>query len=81
MLAKTDGGYQVGQSFRKYLCGGAALTRHFVENDLREAYSSGPVYYGADAFSGLHIMDVAPTVLKLLGLRVPEDMEGKVIGG
>jgi predicted AlkP superfamily phosphohydrolase/phosphomutase len=29
---------------------------------------------------GLHIMDVAPTVLKLLGLRVPEDMEGKVIG-
>ncbi|MCK5552864.1 MAG: alkaline phosphatase family protein [Deltaproteobacteria bacterium] len=31
--------------------------------------------------SGLHIMDVAPTVLKLLGLRVPEDMEGKVIGG
>jgi predicted AlkP superfamily phosphohydrolase/phosphomutase len=30
--------------------------------------------------SGLHIMDVAPTVLNLLGLRVPEDMEGKVIG-
>ena len=30
--------------------------------------------------SGLHIMDVAPTVLKLLGLRVPEDIEGKVIG-
>jgi predicted AlkP superfamily phosphohydrolase/phosphomutase len=30
--------------------------------------------------SGLHVMDVAPTVLNLLGLRVPEDMEGKVIG-
>jgi predicted AlkP superfamily phosphohydrolase/phosphomutase len=30
--------------------------------------------------SGLHIMDVAPTVLNLLGLKVPEDMEGKVIG-
>ncbi|NIS63338.1 MAG: phosphodiesterase [Proteobacteria bacterium] len=30
--------------------------------------------------SGLHVMDVAPTVLHLLGLRVPEDMEGKVIG-
>ncbi len=29
---------------------------------------------------GLHIMDVAPTVLNLLGLRIPEDMEGKVIG-
>ncbi len=31
--------------------------------------------------SGLHVMDVAPTVLHCLGLRVPEDMEGKVIGG
>jgi len=29
--------------------------------------------------SGLHVMDVAPTVLSLLGLRVPKDMEGKVI--
>ena len=29
--------------------------------------------------SGLHVMDVAPTVLNLLGLRVPDDMEGKVI--
>ena len=39
------------------VCGGAALNRHYVENDLRAAYTSGPVYYGADAFSGLHIMD------------------------
>ena len=30
--------------------------------------------------SGLHVMDVAPTVLNLLDLRIPEDMEGKVIG-
>ena len=29
---------------------------------------------------GLHVMDVAPTVLNLLDLRIPEDMEGKVIG-
>jgi predicted AlkP superfamily phosphohydrolase/phosphomutase len=29
--------------------------------------------------SGLHIMDVAPTVLDLLGVSVPEDMEGKVL--
>ncbi len=28
---------------------------------------------------GLHVMDVAPTVLNLLGLRIPGDMEGKVI--
>jgi len=39
------------------VCGGAALNRHYVENDLSAAYTSGPVYYGADAFSGLHIMD------------------------
>jgi 5-methyltetrahydrofolate--homocysteine methyltransferase len=39
------------------ICGGAALNRHYVEEDLRAAYTSGPVYYGADAFSGLHIMD------------------------
>jgi 5-methyltetrahydrofolate--homocysteine methyltransferase len=39
------------------ICGGAALNRHYVEEDLRAAYTSGPVYYGSDAFSGLHIMD------------------------
>ncbi|GAB4142690.1 MAG: methionine synthase [Planctomycetota bacterium] len=39
------------------ICGGAALNRHFVEEDLREAYSTGAVFYGKDAFAGLHIMD------------------------
>lgn len=39
------------------VCGGAALNRAYVEQDLRAAYTTGPVYYGADAFSGLHIMD------------------------
>ncbi len=39
------------------ICGGAALNRAYVETDLRAAYTSGPVYYGADAFAGLHIMD------------------------
>ena len=39
------------------ICGGAALNRHYVEDELRSAYTSGPVYYGADAFAGLHIMD------------------------
>ena len=28
---------------------------------------------------GLNLMDVAPTVLSLLGVQVPADMEGKVI--
>ncbi|MEZ6036034.1 MAG: methionine synthase [Planctomycetota bacterium] len=39
------------------VCGGAALNRAYVEQDLRDAYKSGIVYYGQDAFSGLHIMD------------------------
>ena len=28
---------------------------------------------------GLEIQDVAPTVLKVLGVPIPDDMEGKVI--
>ncbi len=39
------------------LCGGAALTRGFVTSDLREAYGNEKVYYGKDAFTGLHLMD------------------------
>lgn len=38
------------------LLGGAALTRRFVEEDLRQLYQ-GYVFYGEDAFSGLRIMD------------------------
>ncbi len=37
------------------ICGGAALTRKYVEEDLRKEYS-GPVYYAEDAFAGLNIM-------------------------
>jgi 5-methyltetrahydrofolate--homocysteine methyltransferase len=39
------------------ICGGAALNRAYVEVDLRKAYTTGPVYYGEDAFTGLQIMD------------------------
>ena len=38
------------------LCGGAALTRKYVEDDLRREYTAG-VFYGGDAFDGLHIMN------------------------
>jgi 5-methyltetrahydrofolate--homocysteine methyltransferase len=38
------------------LLGGAALTRSFVERDLREVYD-GRVFYGRDAFEGLHTLD------------------------
>jgi 5-methyltetrahydrofolate--homocysteine methyltransferase len=37
------------------ICGGAALTRKFVEDDLRRVYA-GPVYYAEDAFVGLNVM-------------------------
>src|SRR4051812_5555756 len=38
------------------ICGGAALTRKYVEDDLRREYSSS-VFYADDAFAGLHIME------------------------
>jgi len=38
------------------LLGGAALTRNYVEVDLREVYE-GRVFYGKDAFEGLRTMD------------------------
>jgi methylmalonyl-CoA mutase cobalamin-binding subunit len=38
------------------ILGGAALTRTFVEKDLREVYN-GRVFYGRDAFEGLHTLD------------------------
>jgi 5-methyltetrahydrofolate--homocysteine methyltransferase len=38
------------------ICGGAALTRKYVEDDLRKEYA-GPVYYAADVFAGMHVMD------------------------
>jgi len=39
------------------ICGGAALNRAYVEDDLRSVYTSGPVYYGQDAFTGLRLME------------------------
>jgi 5-methyltetrahydrofolate--homocysteine methyltransferase len=38
------------------LLGGAALTRTYVERDLREVYE-GRVFYGKDAFEGLNTLD------------------------
>jgi len=36
--------------------GGAALTRRYVEDDLKSLYN-GQLYYARDAFAGLHTMD------------------------
>jgi len=45
-----------GLSHIPVLLGGAALTRTYVERDLREVYE-GRLFYGKDAFEGLHVMD------------------------
>jgi 5-methyltetrahydrofolate--homocysteine methyltransferase len=62
------------------ILGGAALTRTYVERDLRSEYE-GRLFYGKDAFEGLHTMDRLME-LKRSGEadsdfgRVPEGREG-----
>jgi 5-methyltetrahydrofolate--homocysteine methyltransferase len=57
------------------ICGGAALTRKYVEDDLRREYSGG-VFYADDAFAGLHIMEdlASPN-----GAREKRIAEGKLV--
>ncbi|GAA1679077.1 methionine synthase [Glycomyces endophyticus] len=43
------------------LLGGAALTRAYVEDDLREMFEGGQVHYARDAFEGLALMDKVMT--------------------
>jgi 5-methyltetrahydrofolate--homocysteine methyltransferase len=45
-----------GLSHIPVILGGAALTRTYVERDLRKVYD-GRLFYGKDAFEGLHTMD------------------------
>jgi 5-methyltetrahydrofolate--homocysteine methyltransferase len=42
------------------LLGGAALTRNYVEQDLRSIYN-GNVFYAQDAFEGLRLMEELPS--------------------
>ena len=46
----------LGLSHVPVILGGAALTRTFVEKDLRSIYK-GRLFYGKDAFEGLRVMD------------------------
>ena len=46
----------LGLAHTPVLLGGAALTRNYVEVDLREVYE-GRLFYGKDAFEGLRTMD------------------------
>ena len=59
------------------MLGGAALTRTYVEVDLRQVYD-GRVFYGKDAFEGLHTMD------RLMAMKRSGDWDaafGKELGG
>ncbi len=58
------------------ILGGAALTRTYVERDLRGTYQ-GRVFYGKDAFEGLAVMD------KLVALKtgsLVDDEYGRTLG-
>jgi len=57
------------------ICGGAALTRKYVEDDLRREYSNA-VFYADDAFAGLHIME---DLAQSNGQRDARLQEGKTV--
>ena len=58
---------QRGLSTLPVLLGGAALTRSYVERDLRGVYE-GRVFYGKDAFEGLRTMERLMELKKGAGL-------------
>src|SRR5450755_1486987 len=57
------------------ICGGAALTRKYVEDDLRREYSNA-VFYADDAFAGLHIMEDLATAN---GKKQARLLEGRTV--
>jgi 5-methyltetrahydrofolate--homocysteine methyltransferase len=66
-----------GMSNIPVMLGGAALTRTYVERDLRRVYE-GRLFYGKDAFEGLAVMDKLGQIRS--GTVVDEDW-GRVEGG
>src|SRR5207248_124115 len=57
--------------------GGAALTRRYVEDDLKSIYK-GTLFYARDAFAGLHTMDKLMSGEALAGI---EEAKAAVAGG
>ncbi|HLW84341.1 MAG TPA: methionine synthase [Candidatus Sulfotelmatobacter sp.] len=57
------------------ICGGAALTRKYVEDDLRREYANA-VFYADDAFAGLHIME---DLITENGARLARLTEGRTV--
>jgi 5-methyltetrahydrofolate--homocysteine methyltransferase len=68
-----------GNSTIPVLLGGAALTRTYVERDLRQVYE-GRLFYGKDAFEGLHTMDQLMDRKRSGRLEADADF-GRALGG
>jgi 5-methyltetrahydrofolate--homocysteine methyltransferase len=66
-----------GLSHIPVILGGAALTRTYVERDLRKVYD-GRLFYGKDAFEGLRTMD---RLVELARSGEDDPEFGKAIGG
>jgi 5-methyltetrahydrofolate--homocysteine methyltransferase len=66
-----------GRSHLPVILGGAALTRTYVERDLRSEYR-GRLFYGKDAFEGLHTMD---RIMELKRSGVDDPDFGRALGG
>jgi 5-methyltetrahydrofolate--homocysteine methyltransferase len=66
-----------GLSHIPVILGGAALTRTYVERDLRQVYD-GRLFYGKDAFEGLRTMD---RLVELTRSGEDDPEFGTVIGG
>ncbi len=66
-----------GLSDTPVILGGAALTRTYVERDLREVYD-GRLFYGKDAFEGLHTMD---TLMESKRTGIVDPDFGRALGG
>ena len=57
------------------LLGGAALTRSYVEDDLRSLYE-GDVFYCRDAFEGLKVLNEIMAARRA-GIELPEELVGR----
>ena len=66
-----------GLSHIPVILGGAALTRTYVERDLRQVYD-GRLFYGKDAFEGLRTMD---RLVELAKTGEDDPGFGTVVGG
>ncbi|HKJ55102.1 MAG TPA: vitamin B12 dependent-methionine synthase activation domain-containing protein, partial [Nitriliruptoraceae bacterium] len=64
-----------GLSNLPVLLGGAALTRSYVEDDLRSTFK-GDVFYCKDAFEGLSVLDQVMAARKA-GVALPEELVGR----